>query len=137
MPGKRYYDENEFIDDIENLCCSHAFLAYHLDLSSWGINIQPYSGFPCQLCLHLRELNRPPRAHLSHCRHHRPPFRDSFQIWLRPQRHCFQHPSHGQPTLGLNFNSLSTLPFALGQPIIAAFGGVVRTFCLLRSLVLL
>ncbi|KAI4329893.1 hypothetical protein MLD38_028226 [Melastoma candidum] len=89
MPDNRYYSGNEFIDDIENLCRSRAFLAYRIDLSSWGVNVQPYSSFPHQLCRHLRELHHRPRAHPSH---------------RRQARHC-RHSSvllgPGQPALGV------------------------------------
>ncbi len=44
QPGARYYGGNEHIDRIENLCKSRALEAYRLDPSTWGVNVQPYSG---------------------------------------------------------------------------------------------
>lgn len=43
MPGARYYGGNQFIDEIETLCCQRALAAFHLDSESWGVNVQPYS----------------------------------------------------------------------------------------------
>ncbi|KAG0631939.1 hypothetical protein M758_1G292100 [Ceratodon purpureus] len=43
LPGSRYYKGNEFIDQIETLCCTRALAAFHLDSSKWGVNVQPYS----------------------------------------------------------------------------------------------
>ncbi|KAL8540701.1 hypothetical protein ACS0TY_002075 [Phlomoides rotata] len=43
MPGARYYGGNQYIDEIEELCCSRALAAFGLDSESWGVNVQPYS----------------------------------------------------------------------------------------------
>ncbi|XP_073119238.1 serine hydroxymethyltransferase 7-like [Henckelia pumila] len=43
MPGARYYGGNQYIDDIEKLCCERALAAFNLDSESWGVNVQPYS----------------------------------------------------------------------------------------------
>lgn len=43
MPGARYYGGNQYIDEIENLCCQRALEAFGLDSESWGVNVQPYS----------------------------------------------------------------------------------------------
>lgn len=43
MPGARYYAGNQFIDEIENLCCKRALAAFNLDSKKWGVNVQPYS----------------------------------------------------------------------------------------------
>lgn len=43
LPGNRCYKGNEFIDQIESLCCSRALTAFHLDPERWGVNVQPYS----------------------------------------------------------------------------------------------
>ncbi|XP_047322130.1 serine hydroxymethyltransferase 7-like [Impatiens glandulifera] len=43
MPGARYYAGNQFIDEIENLCCKRALAAFNLDSENWGVNVQPYS----------------------------------------------------------------------------------------------
>ncbi|CAK9151136.1 unnamed protein product [Ilex paraguariensis] len=43
MPGARYYGGNQFIDEIEILCCERALAAFGLDSENWGVNVQPYS----------------------------------------------------------------------------------------------
>ncbi|KAK7412044.1 hypothetical protein VNO78_03490 [Psophocarpus tetragonolobus] len=43
MPGVRYYGGNQYIDEIETLCCERALNAFSLDPKSWGVNVQPYS----------------------------------------------------------------------------------------------
>ncbi|TKY71364.1 Serine hydroxymethyltransferase 6 [Spatholobus suberectus] len=43
MPGARYYGGNQYIDEIETLCCERALNAFGLDPKCWGVNVQPYS----------------------------------------------------------------------------------------------
>ncbi|KAL7002016.1 Serine hydroxymethyltransferase 7 [Sarracenia purpurea var. burkii] len=43
MPGARYYGGNQYIDEIEMLCCDRALAAFGLDSENWGVNVQPYS----------------------------------------------------------------------------------------------
>ncbi|KNA03870.1 hypothetical protein SOVF_205050 [Spinacia oleracea] len=43
MPGQRYYGGNQYIDEIELLCCDRALAAFGLSSESWGVNVQPYS----------------------------------------------------------------------------------------------
>lgn len=43
MPGARYYGGNQYIDEIETLCCDRALEAFGLDSENWGVNVQPYS----------------------------------------------------------------------------------------------
>ncbi|XAR56339.1 Glycine hydroxymethyltransferase [Bertholletia excelsa] len=43
MPGARYYGGNQYIDEIEILCCERALAAFGLDAENWGVNVQPYS----------------------------------------------------------------------------------------------
>ncbi|XP_045817532.1 serine hydroxymethyltransferase 6-like [Trifolium pratense] len=43
MPGARYYGGNQYIDEIEMLCCDRALAAFNLDPKCWGVNVQPYS----------------------------------------------------------------------------------------------
>lgn len=43
MPGARYYGGNQYIDDIETLCCERALAAFELSSENWGVNVQPYS----------------------------------------------------------------------------------------------
>lgn len=43
MPGARYYGGNQYIDEIETLCCERALAAFNLDPKCWGVNVQSYS----------------------------------------------------------------------------------------------
>ncbi|XP_058191779.1 serine hydroxymethyltransferase 7-like [Rhododendron vialii] len=43
MPGARYYGGNQYIDEMETLCCNRALAAFGLDSDNWGVNVQPYS----------------------------------------------------------------------------------------------
>lgn len=43
MPGARYYGGNQFIAEIETLCCKRALAGFGLDPENWGVNVQPYS----------------------------------------------------------------------------------------------
>ncbi|KAG6709697.1 serine hydroxymethyltransferase 7-like [Carya illinoinensis] len=43
MPGARYYVGNQYIDEIETLCCDRALSAFGLDSENWRVNVQPYS----------------------------------------------------------------------------------------------
>ncbi len=52
-PDKRYYGGNKYIDEVEKECISRAkelFKAEH-------VNVQPYSGSPANLAVHLAFLN--------------------------------------------------------------------------------
>ncbi len=49
LPGARYYGGNEHIDVLERLCQKRALEAFNLDPSTWGVNVQPYSGSVCLL----------------------------------------------------------------------------------------
>ncbi|KAF3796027.1 Serine hydroxymethyltransferase 4 [Nymphaea thermarum] len=75
MPGNRYYGGNEFIDELENLCRSRALQVFRLDPSSWGVNVQPYSGSPANFAAYTALLNPhdrimgldlPSGGHLTH-----------------------------------------------------------------------
>ncbi|KAI7728906.1 hypothetical protein M8C21_012300, partial [Ambrosia artemisiifolia] len=37
MPGERYYTGNQYIDEIESLCCQRALAAFELDSTCWGV----------------------------------------------------------------------------------------------------
>lgn len=52
-PDKRYYGGNEYIDEIEKECISRAKEVFHAD----HVNVQPYSGSPANLAVHLAFLN--------------------------------------------------------------------------------
>ena len=74
-PGKRYYGGNEFIDEVETLCCTRALQAYGLDPNEWGVNVQPYSGSPANFAVYtallrphdrIMGLDLPSGGHLTH-----------------------------------------------------------------------
>jgi glycine hydroxymethyltransferase len=52
-PGKRYYGGNEFIDMVENECMQRAKDIFGAEY----VNVQPYSGSPANLAVHLAFLN--------------------------------------------------------------------------------
>jgi glycine hydroxymethyltransferase len=52
-PDKRYYGGNEYIDEIEKECISRAKDVFH----AGHVNVQPYSGSPANLAVHLAFLN--------------------------------------------------------------------------------
>ncbi len=51
--GKRYYGGNEYIDEIEQECISRAKELFNAE----HVNVQPYSGSPANLAVHLAFLN--------------------------------------------------------------------------------
>src|SRR6186997_1213749 len=44
-PGKRYYEGNVVVDEVENLAIERTREAFGLPLD-WHVNVQPYSGSP-------------------------------------------------------------------------------------------
>jgi len=52
-PDKRYYGGNEYIDEIEKECISRAKEVFNAE----HVNVQPYSGSPANLAVHLAFLN--------------------------------------------------------------------------------
>lgn len=75
MPGARYYGGNQFIDQIEMLCCERALAAFHLDPENWGVNVQPYSCTSANFAVYtglllpkdrIMGLDSPSGGHLSH-----------------------------------------------------------------------
>ncbi len=52
-PDKRYYGGNKYIDDIEKECISRAKELFKAEY----VNVQPYSGSPANLAVHLAFLN--------------------------------------------------------------------------------
>lgn len=75
LPGARYYGGNEYVDIIENLCRDRALVAYNLDPSKWGVNVQPYSGSTANFSVYtgllepgsrIMGLDLPSGGHLTH-----------------------------------------------------------------------
>lgn len=75
MPGAKYYTGNQYIDQLEFLCCERALNAFHLDSSNWGVNVQPYSCTSANFAVYTGLLNPGDRimgldsasgGHLSH-----------------------------------------------------------------------
>ncbi|OVA06159.1 Serine hydroxymethyltransferase [Macleaya cordata] len=75
MPGARYYVGNQYIDQIELLCCQRALTAFHLDSDNWGVNVQPYSCTSANFAVYtglllpkdrIMGLDSPSGGHLSH-----------------------------------------------------------------------
>ncbi|XP_057987301.1 serine hydroxymethyltransferase 7 isoform X2 [Hevea brasiliensis] len=75
LPGARYYTGNQYIDQIESLCCSRALAAFGLDPEKWGVNVQPYSCTSANFAVYtglllpgdrIMGLDSPSGGHLSH-----------------------------------------------------------------------
>ncbi|XP_058087136.1 serine hydroxymethyltransferase 7-like [Magnolia sinica] len=75
MPGARYYGGNQYIDQIEMLCCERALAAFHLDPEGWGVNVQAYSCTSANFAVYtglllpkdrIMGLDSPSGGHLSH-----------------------------------------------------------------------
>ncbi|ERN20678.1 hypothetical protein AMTRI_Chr11g97860 [Amborella trichopoda] len=75
LPGARYYGGNQFIDQIELLCCERALAAFHLDSEKWGVNVQAYSCTSANFAVYtglilpkdrIMGLDSPSGGHLSH-----------------------------------------------------------------------
>ncbi|MBI4049524.1 MAG: serine hydroxymethyltransferase [Candidatus Doudnabacteria bacterium] len=47
-PGKRYYEGNAVVDEVENLAIERTREAFELPID-WHVNVQPYSGSPMNL----------------------------------------------------------------------------------------
>lgn len=55
-PGKRYYQGQENTDKIENLAIERAKKVFNLP-EGWHVNVQPYSGSPCNIAAYLTLCN--------------------------------------------------------------------------------
>ncbi|KKQ50237.1 MAG: serine hydroxymethyltransferase, partial [Candidatus Woesebacteria bacterium GW2011_GWD1_38_10] len=74
-PGRRYYQGNAVVDEIENICEERALAAFGLSSSEWSANVQPHSGCPANLAVYhamlepgqkIMSMFLPDGGHLSH-----------------------------------------------------------------------
>src|SRR3989344_7424545 len=52
QPGKRYYNGNSVVDEVERLCEERALKAFKLSPEKWAANVQPHSGCPANLAVY-------------------------------------------------------------------------------------
>ncbi|MBP7859793.1 serine hydroxymethyltransferase [Patescibacteria group bacterium] len=55
--GKRYYQGNANIDDIEQLCKDRAYKLFKVSPKEWGLNVQAFSGGIANLAVYTALLN--------------------------------------------------------------------------------
>ncbi|OGM60991.1 hypothetical protein A3A75_01910 [Candidatus Woesebacteria bacterium RIFCSPLOWO2_01_FULL_39_10] len=74
-PGRRYYQGNEFVDQVESLCEDRALVAFGLSKDKWQANVQPHSGCEANLAVYnafleigdkIMSMFLPDGGHLSH-----------------------------------------------------------------------
>ena len=75
QPGKRYYQGNEVVDEIERLCEDRALVVFGLSAEQWMANVQPHSGCEANLAVYnalltpgdkMMSMYLPDGGHLSH-----------------------------------------------------------------------
>jgi glycine hydroxymethyltransferase len=74
-PGRRYYQGNSIIDEIERLCEERALKAFGLSKEIWSANVQPHSGCAANIAVYnavldvgdkIMSMFLPDGGHLSH-----------------------------------------------------------------------
>ena len=57
-PGARYYPGNQYVDEVETLAQKEALKTFNLKNSTWGVNVQPYSGSPANFAVYAAVLEK-------------------------------------------------------------------------------
>jgi len=74
-PGRRYYQGNQIVDEVERLCETRVLEAFALESGEWQANVQPHSGCEANLVVYnamlkpgdkIMAMYLPDGGHLSH-----------------------------------------------------------------------